>query len=160
MILAGATQPARGDRVPEDGEGDRPDGGRADPGERAAVAGAASEDCGAELGAQPVLDLEALNALELADVVGDEDCVEREGVGRDEHVVLSDGLASPLKFSPDCSVGIVDAGERGAIRKDENNRFTRNASEDASRFATPYRTSQATMMLVSSVTSGSRSFAR
>ena len=38
MILAGATSLARSDCVPENGEGDRPDGRRADAGERAADA--------------------------------------------------------------------------------------------------------------------------
>ena len=37
MILAGAHQPARSHRIPQDGEGDRPDGGRANAGLRYAT---------------------------------------------------------------------------------------------------------------------------
>ena len=49
MILAGADQPARGDRVPQDGQGHRPDGGRAVDGPRGAAEGAAHPACGSGL---------------------------------------------------------------------------------------------------------------
>ena len=50
MILAGRVVAARGDCVSEDGEGDRPDGGCADAGERFAVAGVGAAGSAESLG--------------------------------------------------------------------------------------------------------------
>ena len=53
MLLAGRRKPARGDCLPEDGEGYRPDGRCADDGYRSAIEGTAHPGCSAELIGNP-----------------------------------------------------------------------------------------------------------
>src|ERR1700733_2924241 len=62
-----------------------------------------------ELSAQPVLHAQALDALELADVVGDQSGVKGDRMRCDEHIVLSDGLASVFQISAQTGIGLVSA---------------------------------------------------
>ena len=55
--------------------------------------------------ADPILDLEAGDAAEFADVVGDEDRAEAESVGADLGIQWTDGSSGFLQPGPDPAVG-------------------------------------------------------
>ena len=104
MILAGADQPARGHRLPQDRQGHRPHGRRTHPGQRPPAPRPPPPHRHPQLGAQPVFDLQTFHTLELANIVRHQNRVERECMSGDEHVVLPDDLASPLKVGAQCCI--------------------------------------------------------
>ena len=55
-------------------------------------------------GTQPVLGLQPLDALELSNVVSDEDSVDCESVGGDQEIVAADWRACLLEFGADAAI--------------------------------------------------------
>src|SRR5579872_1351090 len=82
-------------------------------GQVAGCSGSASPACATAhcwSGPQPIFDIQIVNPAEFPYVIRDQDAAEAQGVGCDEHVISTDGPASPLELHSQFCIFPVCAG--------------------------------------------------